>query len=185
MMYRGQEEQDYCTEDEELPFEMEPWLGESDDSNDSARPGNPLPKLLNDDYEDVDFSEIDRACQKRMRFGLLDQDRPLLTSSGERWQFQKVSWLPQCRPSTEAHKSLFSSSYLVPVTNQSAYFEPEDIVVEVLRDLDIDRGPHLPGECSTHGSEGGSRQSKKSRVSLQTDGDVYVHAKRQLWRIDS
>lgn len=177
----------YCSDDDdELPFEIEEWAGDiEEDSNDSTRPGNPLPKLLSDE-SDLSSDEHDRSCQKRMRMYSADNCSPLLTSSGERWQFQKVSsfLLPHCS-NKEGYKNLFSSSYLVPLTDQNAYFEPAlacqsaEIVIDVFRDLDIDT------DCDSRHGESDlsplSRVTKKSRVCLQAENDDYTRGKRRLW----
>jgi hypothetical protein len=186
-MFRNQQAMNYCSDDDdELPFEIEEWSND-EESSDSSRPGNPLPKLLCDE-SDTSSDEYDRACQKRLRIHSTDSSLPM-TSSGERWQFQKVPsfLLPHCSTS-EGHKNLFSSSYLVPLTEQATFFEPAlvrqsaDVVVDVFRDLDIDTARDK-SQCKSDLSPV-SRATKKSRVSLQSDNDDYTRGKRRLWRTE-
>lgn len=166
--------------DDELPFDMESW-SDNEYNSDSSRPSNPIPKILNEESLISDkfhspesspegiLNNLNRS-QKRLRGDSLDRSPKCLTSSGERWQFQKSFFPPLIQRNTS---NMFSQSYLVPVTEQSTAYPSNSESVEEkilldLKELELLESRLSPLADLTNQSEypsPGDRLSKKSRVS--------------------
>mmetsp|Transcript_7507 Transcript_7507/g.7945 ORF Transcript_7507/g.7945 Transcript_7507/m.7945 type:complete len:214 (+) Transcript_7507:696-1337(+) len=187
--------------DDELPFDMELW-SDDEDNSDISRPSNPIPKLLNEEsnitssFHSPESSPEGWLCnnrsQKRLRGDSLDRSSLQLTSSGERWQFQKSFF-----PLTQKHNSnMFSQSYLVPVTDQSIAYpsnsEPEETILNDLKELELLESRLSPLGIIVNQSEypsPGDRRSKKSRVShlpsrgTSNDENIeIISQKRKKWQ---
>jgi hypothetical protein len=179
-MYRESSTDSYHdSEDDDLPFDMDSW-NEDDDSFECSRPGNPLPKILNDESErnpskcsnylsETDNNPLSLLSQKRVRGESLDGHYlHQLTSSGERWQFQKCYLPPHL---LRYDSNMFSQSYLVPVhvPNDSIEVRGDEAIVENLQELELldDRSSSALNELN--GDESGDHRSKKSRINSQSN----------------
>jgi hypothetical protein len=174
-MYRDSSTDTYHDSDDDLPFDMDSFFSEEEDSVESARPGNPIPKILNEDHRnkihctvfpETEGNPSSLLSQKRVRGVSLDG--PLLrqlTSSGERWQFQKC-YLPPCLLPSDSN--MFSQSYIVPVSDPNMLTllpsTQEEKIVENFQELDL-----LEEEASSlhlllNNEQGDHRSTKKSRI---------------------
>jgi hypothetical protein len=170
-MYRDSSTDTYHDSDDDLPFDMDSFFSEDEDSIESSRPGNPIPKILNDAQQNPIFPETEGCSssllsQKRVRGESLDG--PLLrqlTSSGERWQFQKC-YLPPRLLGSESN--MFSQSYIVPVTDPTMMTlfpstQTDEKIVENFQELDLLQDQSSSLHLLLNNDQGDHR-SKKSRL---------------------
>jgi hypothetical protein len=176
-MYRESSTDSYhdrSDDEDDLPFDMDSW-NDDDDSLECSRPGNPLPKILNDESEINSIKcsgylpETENSnpgsllSQKRVRGESLDGHYlHQLASSGERWQFQKCSYRPPHL--LRCDSNMFSQSYLVPVQVPNNSIEDRgDEIVGNLKELELlDIQNSVLNEID--GGEHGDHRSKKSRI---------------------
>ena len=206
-MYRSSSDSNHSDSDHdseyELPFDMDSWSEDEDNLN-TSRPSNPIPKLLNEEtivQNNFDSPESpegwlssNNRSQKRLRGDSLDSRPIQLTSSGERWQFQKSFFPPLLQ---KCNTNMFSQSYLVPVTDQSIAYpsisiDPEEKTLDDLKELELLETRLSPLGTLVNQTEQlspGDRRSKKSRVShlpsrgTSNDENIeIISQKRKKWQ---
>ena len=122
-------------EDEDLPFVFD--LEENFEERDQRRPENPIHKLLNE----AEINETEEMLGgKRTRSS--DSTEQVLTSSGERWEFNKSPrFMRSPLLNSIYQKSIFSQCYLVPVDDSASHSLPLHDNMEkdfVRMDIDLD-----------------------------------------------
>lgn len=134
-------------EEEDLPFTFfEEDLQENFEDRSSRRPENPLHKLLNKVEHNEDSNE-ESFRNKRTRSNDSTGNGQILTSSGERWEFNKYSRFffmtspaRACNTTAQSHiESTFSPCHIVPVNDNSSHCTPlnDKMEKDFLR-MDID-----------------------------------------------
>lgn len=147
-------------EEEDLPFTFEDFEEDFEDFEEDyeergSRPENPHHKLLNESQinEDNNHDE-ERLGNKRSRSSDSTSTDQVLTSSGERWEFNKnPSFFMRrlngvCNTTAPHLENTFSPCHMVPVKDNVPHSTPlnDKIEKEFLR-MDIDNCSLAPSSC--------------------------------------
>jgi hypothetical protein len=168
-------------EEEDLPFTFD-WEEDFEDSH-QRRPENPIHKLLNE-AEIVEDDE-ENFGNKRTRSSDSDSTDQLLTSSGERWEFNKNASFflraPVCNTTPPHPKySSFSPCHIMPV-NDSAPLNDKMEKEFVRMDIEHhDDSLSLPSTCISPTNHS-TKKTKLNGIENTLNGGAELNASMKKW----